>query len=286
MVRRWPLPVAAAIGSLVILGSCGAPDRRPVAPTGGGQYKIGLPYKIDGTTYHPAVDYGYVETGIASWYGSKFHGRRTANGEIFDMNAISAAHRTLPMPSMVRVTNLENGRSLALRVNDRGPFAKSRIIDLSRRAARILGFEAKGVARVRVEIMAEQSRRMAAGGGRAKPPDNLAIVRDPRPARVAYVDVSTLPAAEPGAQRKPASATETNGPTRYYIQAGAFRNYDNAVELRSWLASLGKVAIVPSATGTPLYRVRVGPYADPAAARAMLNSIVARGRPDARVVSD
>ncbi|MBT7942196.1 MAG: septal ring lytic transglycosylase RlpA family protein, partial [Alphaproteobacteria bacterium] len=103
------------------------------------RYKIGDPYQIQGVWYYPAEDFEYEETGIASWYGTQFHGRRTANGETYDMNALTAAHRTLPMPSFVRVTNMENGRSLILKVNDRGPFARSRIIDISRRGAQLLG---------------------------------------------------------------------------------------------------------------------------------------------------
>jgi len=123
-------------------------------------YKIGEPYQIDGKWYYPKEDYSYRETGVASWYGDEFHGRFTANGEIFNMNAVSAAHRTLPMPSVVRITNLENGRSMVVRVNDRGPFAKDRIIDLSHRGANLLGFAAKGTARVKVEILEPESRKM------------------------------------------------------------------------------------------------------------------------------
>jgi rare lipoprotein A len=123
-------------------------------------YKVGEPYQIDGKWYYPREDYSYRETGVASWYGDEFHGRFTANGEIFDMNAVSAAHRTLPMPSVVRVTNLENGRSMVVRVNDRGPFAKDRIVDLSHRGANLLGFAAKGTARVKVEILEAESRKM------------------------------------------------------------------------------------------------------------------------------
>ena len=96
-----------------------------------GRYKVGTPYQIKNVWYYPKVEYDYDETGIASWYGPNFHQKLTANGEIFDQNAITAAHRTLPMPSIVRVTNLENGRSLIVRINDRGPFAHGRIIDLS-----------------------------------------------------------------------------------------------------------------------------------------------------------
>jgi len=107
-------------------------------------------YKVRGVTYQPVDGPGYVATGEASWYGQDFHGRRTANGEIFDMSALSAAHPTLPLPSLVYVTNMENGRTLLLRVNDRGPYVNNRVIDVSRAAARYLGFETRGTARVRV----------------------------------------------------------------------------------------------------------------------------------------
>jgi rare lipoprotein A len=127
-------------------------DGRPI-PKGGGSYRVGQPYTIGGKRYVPREDPNYDETGIASWYGEDFHGRRTANGEIYDMNAISAAHTVLPMPSYVRVTNLENGRSLVVRVNDRGPFHDDREIDMSARAADLLGFKSKGLARVRVEYL-------------------------------------------------------------------------------------------------------------------------------------
>ena len=101
-----------------------------------GSYKVGKPYKIMGQWYYPEENYKYKETGTASWYGEDFHAKYTANGEIYDMNTLTAAHRTLPLPSIVKVTNLENGRSLVLRVNDRGPFAKNRIIDISKRGIR------------------------------------------------------------------------------------------------------------------------------------------------------
>ena len=112
------------------------------------------------------IDYEYDETGIASWYGLNFHQKLTANGEIFDQNAITAAHRTLPMPSVVRVTNLENGRSLVVRINDRGPFAHGRIIDLSRRSAQLLGFVRKGTAKTRVQILVAESKAIAQRGER------------------------------------------------------------------------------------------------------------------------
>ena len=122
-------------------------------PRGGGSYKVGRPYQIAGRTYVPENDPSYDQVGLASWYGDAFHGRKTANGEIFDMYALSAAHPTLPMPTYVRVTNLENDRSVVVRVNDRGPFARNRVIDLSKRTAEVLGFTHQGTAKVRVQYV-------------------------------------------------------------------------------------------------------------------------------------
>ena len=122
-------------------------------PKGGGTYRVGNPYVIAGRTYVPREDANYRAEGQASWYGSDFQGRLTANGEVFDMHSLSAAHPTLPLPSYVRVTNLENRRSVVVRINDRGPYASNRLIDLSVRAAKILGFYDKGIANVRVEYV-------------------------------------------------------------------------------------------------------------------------------------
>jgi rare lipoprotein A len=127
-------------------------DGEPV-PKGGGGYKVGQPYTINGRTYYPTDNPSYRSEGIASWYGPDFHGRLTANGEVFDMHGISAAHPTMPIPSYARVTNIENGRSLIVRVNDRGPYARNRIIDVSIGAANALGFYGNGLARVRVEYV-------------------------------------------------------------------------------------------------------------------------------------
>lgn len=120
---------------------------------GGGRYQVGKPYKVAGKWYHPKDDPGYDSVGRASWYGPNFHGRLTANGEIFDQNHLSAAHPTLPLPSYVRVTNLDNGRSVVVRVNDRGPFAHGREIDLSSRTADVLDFKNQGTAKVRVQYV-------------------------------------------------------------------------------------------------------------------------------------
>lgn len=122
-------------------------------PKGGGVYRIGAPYSVAGRTYVPAEDPHYRAEGAASWYGDDFHGRQTANGEIYDMNSVSAAHATLPMPSYVRVTNLANKRSVIVRVNDRGPYHSDRIVDVSVKAAILLGFYGSGLAQVRVEYV-------------------------------------------------------------------------------------------------------------------------------------
>jgi rare lipoprotein A len=122
-------------------------------PKGGGTYRVGAPYVVGGRMYVPQYDAHYKAVGLASWYGDDFHGRYTANGEIFDLNGISAAHPTMPLPSYARVTNLANGRSLIVRVNDRGPYVDNRVIDLSVRAAQLLQFYSRGTAPVRVEYI-------------------------------------------------------------------------------------------------------------------------------------
>ncbi|MCO6186073.1 septal ring lytic transglycosylase RlpA family protein [Rhizobium sp. L1K21] len=122
-------------------------------PKGGGRKMVGKPYKVKGNWFYPKEDEDYNKVGYASWYGSAFHGRLTANGEVYDKNSLSAAHPTLPLPSYVRVTNLKNGSSLIVRVNDRGPFERGRIIDLSKRAAEMLGSRDHGIAKVRVQYI-------------------------------------------------------------------------------------------------------------------------------------
>jgi rare lipoprotein A (peptidoglycan hydrolase) len=127
--------------------------RAGLIPRGGGHYKLGKPYRVSGRLYRPRENPEYVATGKASWYGADFHGRMTANGEWFDMDYLSAAHATLPLPSYAHVTNLENGKEMIVRVNDRGPFVDGRIIDLSKRAAEILNFRKQGIAKVRVQYV-------------------------------------------------------------------------------------------------------------------------------------
>lgn len=184
--------VAALVGTPLLVG-CSSSERTygvsasprvitdgPI-PRGGGTYKVGKPYQVAGRWHVPREDESYDRTGIASWYGEDFHGRKTANGEIYNMNALSAAHPTLPLPSYAYVTNLENGRTLLVRVNDRGPYANNRIIDLSRATARSLGLERSGLGRVRVRYAGpapisgddSRERRYAAEGRDASFASNL-----------------------------------------------------------------------------------------------------------------
>jgi rare lipoprotein A len=155
-VRRWLADARSWLGCafVLVLAACGSSD--PPAPPAGGpgpHFKIGQPYKINGRWYYPEFVTKYEAVGVASWYGHSYHGRLTANGEVYDMYALTAAHPTLQLPSVVEVVNLENGRSLVLRVNDRGPFVDDRLIDLSLAAARELGFERQGLAQVQVRYL-------------------------------------------------------------------------------------------------------------------------------------
>jgi rare lipoprotein A len=286
-----------------------------------GYYKVGNPYQINGVWYYPAEDLSYDETGIASWYGPGFHEKTTANGEIFDQNDLTAAHRTLPMPSIVEVTNLENGRSLQLRVNDRGPYAYGRILDVSRRGSQLLGFNGQGTARVRVRILPQETAQAVAamrnGGGKTAPGPQIARADTPirtdldvsRPA----VGAQTL-APPPGAKANPApvsnqpalpraNAPEREAaaplvldgkvtqvavrPTNIYVQVGAFSQQQNAHQVQVKLNRVPNVNISPTKiNGREFFRVRSGPLASTEQADSVLNQIIKSGYPDARVVVD
>lgn len=290
----------------------------PASPDLGPRYKVGSPYQIKGTWYYPKEDFSYVEEGIASWYGPNFHGKPTANGAVFDEMKISAAHRTLPMPSMVRVTNLENGRSLKVIVNDRGPFAHSRIIDLSRRGAQLLGFERQGTTLVRVELLEAESRQLYAAvtsGQRQFVENSTVVLEPPAPtaAPISSVSGEDLGAPE-GTQAAPAQASTGQranvadgsierepvpqeasmgevtlvavaNPPMVFIQAGAFGVMDNAVRAQSRLGYLGPTKIEEiTRSDTPLYRVRLGPLPDDKELEAKLVAVIAAGFSDARIV--
>ncbi len=261
-------------------------------------YKVGQPYQVEGVWYYPAVNYDYDETGVASWYGPGFSGHATASGETYDENALTAAHKTLPLPTLVRVTNLENGRQIQIRINDRGPFVNNRIIDLSRRGAQLLGMEQQGTAKVRVQVMADESRQLAlaAGAGQDSAPKPAAV---PVPkVTTEALPGSTAPAPQPAAQPKPVVMANVPvpqpspvvvqqpvHPTNLFIQAGAFLQIQNADRLRGKLSGVGAARVVPVQLGAQrFYRVRLGPIATVEQADAMLSQVIAMGNKDARLV--
>ena len=280
------------------------------APEGPVTYKIGDPYQVGGVWYYPKVDYSYDQTGIASWYGPGFDGKATANGEIYDENALTAAHNTLPLPTIIRVTNLENGRAIELRINDRGPFAHGRILDVSRRAAQLLGFETMGTARVRVQVLEEESRLLATrladapGSDAASPPPpeaapSIAVTAVPLPdssgTTTAPAATAAVPAPSTAASSSSAPLYEPNETiyqhtvhaTEIYIQAGAFIDIQNAERLRQQLSGLGPTQLYPVEVGNQrFYRVRMGPIPTVTQADALLERVIAQGHQEARIIVD
>jgi rare lipoprotein A len=269
----------------------------------GGSYKVGQPYKEAGNWYYPRVQTDYDETGIASWYGPGFDGERTANGELFDADGLTAAHPTLPMPVNVRVTNLDNGRSLVLRVNDRGPFAQGRIIDVSAHAAQLLGFYEKGTAHVRVTYLA---RADSSGGDNTETPPAVATVAAvaaptkqiqvaslepvsvaPRQTVPAEADADeTTPPQDPPPAMRPSELSDAPV-AHFYVQAGAFAERDNAERLKGQLSSVGNSTISPvDRDGETLYRVRIGPFESANAAGEALANLSELGGSAAKIVVD
>lgn len=241
----------------------------------GGTYKVGKPYKIMGKWYYPKEDYNYSEIGVASWYGKDFHAKTTANGEKYDMYSLTAAHRTLPLPSIVKVTNLENGRSLVLRVNDRGPYAKNRIIDVSKRASQLLGFQTQGTTKVRVEVLEKESKALKAAllGERY---EGEVYVAQQEPAITSSSEISKI---KINGQSYPKGS--------YFVQVGSFAQQSGAQEMVERLGMKESTNIYyVNVDGANYYRVRVGPFVSQKEADVALAKIHYRGVYDAKVVSD
>ena len=185
-------------------------DGQPV-PKGGGVYRVGKPYMVAGREYVPQEDINYSAVGLASWYGDDFHGRYTANGEIFDMNSLSAAHPTLPLPSYVRVTNLNNHKSLVVRVNDRGPYVGNRLIDVSVRTAKLLGFYGNVLTKVKVEYVGRaplegSDNRKLAATLREPGSDSPVLMASNKPFAPTYFDyrpLTQMPARVPAPPDRP-----------------------------------------------------------------------------------
>lgn len=274
-----------------------------------GIYKVGQPYQADGVWYYPAEDWSYDETGLAASYAAGYRTPATANGEPYDGDELTAAHRTLPMPSLARVTNLDNGRSIVVRINDRGGGVTGRIITLSRRGAGLLGFEGEGVAKVRVQILADESRAVAAAARRNTPASLLAEQEGPAPRAaprasvqianaapsgpadpVAIAVPQTVPGAEVGGRFMPAPVvtdTPVHGGRQLYVQAGAFPTRDSANRLQTKLAPIGPSRITTAVVnGQRSYRVRLGPLADVQRADSVLGRALQAGLTDAKIVVD
>ncbi len=265
---------------------------RPRAPAAGA-VKIGKPYQVYGIWYYPADDRDYDEKGLASWYGPGFHALDTANGERYDQDALTAAHKTLPMPSYVEVENLDNGRRLTVRVNDRGPFVAGRIIDLSRRSAQLLGVDGPGTARVRVRRIEPDAATIAALAPAAAPvsPPPItvaaasatpapAIVAPPAPASGEPAAVATVDI--PGAAPSPAPAVMTR-PGQRYLQVAALADAGRIAWLTGYLAVFGPVVTEKAPGG--LTRIRLGPYNDVDSAARTLSLLRSAGYSDATLVT-
>lgn len=305
--------VCAVFLFVALAAGCATRPEPPQAtvPSNAGVYRVGNPYQIGGVWYYPREQPDYDETGIASWYGPNFYGNLTADGELFTAQDLTAAHRTLPLPVNVRVTNLENGRSVVLRVNDRGPFAQGRIIDVSERAARLLGFYDQGTAKVRVQYLARadlpggQPQPFGAGtpaevqtavaaaptptvesetlapppGANQAPPKHVASLPQPSPpAQPATADTGELPTGQ-------VSRVAVPPVTRLYVQLGAFSDYRNAARLAARFGSEVKISAIQRNRQT-LYRVRSGPYDATEDADAALTRILNLGGSDAQIVVD
>ncbi|MHC5784837.1 septal ring lytic transglycosylase RlpA family protein [Pseudomonas idahonensis] len=254
------------------------PDATPTLHTG--PYKAN-PYTVLGKTYFPIQESkNYVASGTASWYGTKFHGQNTANGEVYDLYGMSAAHKTLPLPSYVKVTNLDNNRSVILRVNDRGPFYSDRIIDLSYAAAKKLGYAETGTARVKVEGIDPQ--QWWAQRGRPAPLmlNEPQVAQNSAPvitASAGTVEQWTPPPQQHAAAVVPVQVKNTPAAASgQYLQVGAFANPDAAELLRSKLSSMVSAPVFISSivrNQQTLHRVRLGPFGTPGEAQQAQNSV-------------
>ena len=297
--------IAAAL--TLLLASCGGPPHprssgnaphRPRGPVSDTPVKIGQPYQVQGRWYYPNDARDYDEVGMASWYGPGFHRGTTANGEYYDSSWISAAHKTLPLPCYVEVTALDTGRTILVRINDRGPFVADRIIDLSQGAARLLGIEKRGLSRVRVRrVEPGADDRLALRTGKpavmrpTASPTELAALNARYYARAPIVSASAAvapplaaaPVARPpvSAMAPPASAPLLSMPGGLFVQVATLSDQGRASALASALSAYGSSRIEPAG---PYWRVRMGPFVDDASAEAALARIQGQGYQDARIV--
>lgn len=262
------------------LAACGGPSLRfsegrgPLTPHP--TYKVGAPYTVKGITYYPHVDYAYDQTGMASWYGEAFNGQYTANGEVFDLNQITAAHPTLPLPSIVEIVNLQNNRALRVRVNDRGPFADGRVIDVSRRVAQLLGFERSGTAMVRVRILKDESLQAAAAAAQGLVSNGSAFAEVARP----------MPATPPPVQQADVATTDQRPQPTHAVYVPATSQQQLGVAPVYQGLAQPQAATPPHRflVQSPRYRLEIGPVDTQAEADRALAQMIQSGYRDARIV--
>ena len=274
-VASGPVSLTPVAQQVAQVEAAPSPQQQPATGEQGAQpwlerERVGPPYEANGRWYVPTPEPGYQQTGTASWYGQELQGRRTASGETFDAAALTAAHPTLPIPSLVQVTNLENGREVIVRVNDRGPFAGDRLIDLSRGAANVLGFEQQGHARVHVRYLGPAPRRVNADGT-AAPESVHAPASAPAPQQTEEGPSSLLPsqpvetadlAGGPSNERSVYAPQRSPVVGGFFVQVGAYSDPTNAQRVRDVVSAAGPVVVDTrtTASGAELFRVRVGPW--------------------------
>jgi rare lipoprotein A len=254
-------------------------------PKGGGRYHVGKPYQVAGRWFHPKEDKNYDKQGAASWYGEAFHRRKTSNGEYFDMNMFSAAHPTLPLPSYAKVTNLENGKTIVVRINDRGPFVGTRIIDLSKRSSDVLGFRGQGKANVRVQWIGNAPLN---DKGSHLAMMNKSLNKGASLRQLAAVakgnDVQIAEAPRKDKKLKVAGqngiTAQVNGPL--IVVVGTFNKAANAQAAYDQVADFGPAQLIEhsGANGT-VYRVQLGPFRSSLGAEDVVAQLRAEGFPDA-----
>jgi len=265
--------VAIALAGLTLAACATTRSAGPMAGGHGQARGTMRPYEVNGVWYTPREDPGYNKEGLASWYGQQFHHHTTADGEVFDMDVATAAHKTLPLPCIVEVTKLDNGRRIRVRVNDRGPFVGGRILDLSRQGAKDLGFYGQGVARVRVRYVGPAP---GAGGSRIE----TAAYSVPPAARTA----TPAPPPPPAPLPPTPSPRLSPGPVAR-VQAGAFAQRDNAERAAARVSADGSAAIEPLDRGDArLWRVLVSGAAGEDAA-SLQARVAADGFPGAKVIA-
>ncbi len=267
----------AGVGSPIYKGS------GPL-PNGGGKYHVGKPYQVAGRWFNPKEQPNYDKSGTASWYGEAFHRRKTSNGEWFDMNDMTAAHPTLPLPSYAKVTNLENGRQVVVRINDRGPFVGTRIIDLSKRSADALGFKNQGKADVRVQWIAnapinDPGQHLLAMNQALGQGENISGLR-----QIASRSAPSSRGSVQLANARDEEITPARANRGFGIQVGSFYDQSNALAAMAMVSDFAETRLVTSETEEGMvYRPVIGPIRGQAEAQQILEQVQNAGFRDARL---